>query len=128
MTLRRIVRRPPATIGEWPDDVPPLLRRLHAMRGAADHAQAHPRLAQLLAPELLGGIDAATSLLDAAIRSDRHIVVVGDSQARRFVSDGRFPWHPQRRATLAEVRQIGDVVLLRYALSPRVSADTTGET
>jgi 5-amino-6-(5-phosphoribosylamino)uracil reductase len=44
---------------------------------------------------------------------------VGDSRAPRFVSDGRFPWNPGRRATLADVRQIGDVVLLRYALSSR---------
>jgi 5-amino-6-(5-phosphoribosylamino)uracil reductase len=44
---------------------------------------------------------------------------VGDSNAPRFVSDGRFPWNAQQRATLAEVRQIGDVVLLRYALSHR---------
>jgi 5-amino-6-(5-phosphoribosylamino)uracil reductase len=44
---------------------------------------------------------------------------VGDSQAPRFVSDGRFPWHSGRRASLAEVKQIGDVVLLRYALSSR---------
>jgi 5-amino-6-(5-phosphoribosylamino)uracil reductase len=44
---------------------------------------------------------------------------VGDSSAPRFVSDGRFPWNAGRRARLAEARQIGDVVLLRYALSPR---------
>jgi len=44
---------------------------------------------------------------------------VGDSRAPRFVTDGRFPWHAGRRATLAEVRQLGDVVLLRYALSSR---------
>jgi 5-amino-6-(5-phosphoribosylamino)uracil reductase len=44
---------------------------------------------------------------------------VGDSSAPRFVSDARFPWNAGRRATLAEVRQIGDVVLLRYALSAR---------
>ena len=42
---------------------------------------------------------------------------VGDSRAPRFVGDGDFPWGPDNRATLAEVRQIGDVVLLRYALS-----------
>jgi 5-amino-6-(5-phosphoribosylamino)uracil reductase len=46
-------------------------------------------------------------------------IFVGDSSAPRFVSDGRFPWNAGRRATLAEVRQIGDVVLLRYALSRR---------
>ena len=37
----------------------------------------------------------------------------------RFVRDGRFPWSAERRAKLAEVCQIGDVVLLRYALSAR---------
>jgi riboflavin-specific deaminase-like protein len=50
-------------------------------------------------------------------------VFIGDSGAPRFVSDGRFPWNAGRRATLAEVRQIGDVVLLRYALSPRFRED-----
>ena len=44
---------------------------------------------------------------------------VGDSEAPRFVLDGRFPWNAGRRASLVDVRQIGDVVLLRYALSPR---------
>jgi len=44
---------------------------------------------------------------------------IGDSSAPRFVTDGRFPWNAGRRAAVAEVRQIGDVVLLRYALSPR---------
>ena len=48
---------------------------------------------------------------------------VGDSRAPRFVGDGAFPWGPKRRATLAEVRQIGDVVLLRYALSERFGAE-----
>jgi 5-amino-6-(5-phosphoribosylamino)uracil reductase len=46
-------------------------------------------------------------------------VFVGDSDAPRFVRDGVFPWNPGRRAELVEVRQIGDVVLLRYALSAR---------
>ena len=46
-------------------------------------------------------------------------VFVGDSEAPRFVRDGTFPWNTGRRATLVDVRKIGDVVLLRYALSPR---------
>jgi 5-amino-6-(5-phosphoribosylamino)uracil reductase len=48
---------------------------------------------------------------------------VGDSRAPRFVSDGHFPWNPDRRARLAEARQIGDVVLLRYALSTHFQTD-----
>jgi 5-amino-6-(5-phosphoribosylamino)uracil reductase len=74
-----------------------------------------------------GGGIVHTQFLTADLADELHLVVapffVGDSRARRFVSDGRFPWNPDRRATLAEVRQIGDVVLLRYALSARFSMD-----
>ena len=50
---------------------------------------------------------------------------VGEKGARRFVGEGRFPWNPGRRARLAETRQLGDVVLLRYALSERFSDAST---
>ena len=77
--IRRIRRRPDAEPGaDWPEHMPLLLRRVHAMRGASTHALAHPRLAQLPPPGLLTGIDAATTLLADAIARDRHIVVVGD--------------------------------------------------
>lgn len=70
-----------------------------------------------------GGGTVHTQFLTADLADELHLVIapffVGDSRARRFVGDGCFPWNPDRRATLAEVRQIGDVVLLRYALSPR---------
>jgi 5-amino-6-(5-phosphoribosylamino)uracil reductase len=46
-------------------------------------------------------------------------VFVGDSDAPRFVRDGIFPWNPARRAELVDVQKLGDVVLLRYALSSR---------
>jgi 5-amino-6-(5-phosphoribosylamino)uracil reductase len=74
-----------------------------------------------------GGGTVHTQFLTEDLADELHLVVapffVGDSRARRFVSDGRFPWNAGRRATLAEVRQIGDVVLLRYALSPRFQTD-----
>jgi riboflavin-specific deaminase-like protein len=70
-----------------------------------------------------GGGKVHTQFLTDDLADELQLVVapffVGDSRAPRFVTDGRFPWNPRRRATLAEVRQIGDVVLLRYALSPR---------
>jgi 5-amino-6-(5-phosphoribosylamino)uracil reductase len=70
-----------------------------------------------------GGGTMHTQFLTADLADELHLVVapffVGDSRARRFVDDGRFPWHPGRRARLMETRQIGDVVLLRYALSER---------
>jgi 5-amino-6-(5-phosphoribosylamino)uracil reductase len=70
-----------------------------------------------------GGGSMHTQFLTAGLADELQLVVapffVGDSRAPRFVSDGDFPWGPGHRATLAEVRQIGDVVLLRYALSER---------
>jgi 5-amino-6-(5-phosphoribosylamino)uracil reductase len=72
-----------------------------------------------------GGGTVHTQFLTADLADELHLVVapffVGDPRARRFVGDGRFPFNPGRRATLAEVRPIGDVVLLRYALSARFS-------
>jgi len=74
-----------------------------------------------------GGGCVHTQFLTEDIVDELQLVVapvfVGDSEAPRFVSDGTFPWNPGRRATLADVRQIGDVVLLRYALSSRFQAD-----
>jgi 5-amino-6-(5-phosphoribosylamino)uracil reductase len=74
-----------------------------------------------------GGGSLHTQFLTADLADELHLVVapffVGDSRAPRFVGDGCFPWHPGRRATLAEVRRIGDVVLLRYALSSRFRTD-----
>jgi 5-amino-6-(5-phosphoribosylamino)uracil reductase len=74
-----------------------------------------------------GGGKVHTQFLTDNLADELQLVVapffVGDSRAPRFVSDGRFPWNAERRAKLAEVRQIGDVVLLRYALSPRFGPD-----
>ncbi len=64
-----------------------------------------------------GGGSIHTQFLTADLADELDLVVapffVGDSRAHRFVGDGDFPWDHQRRASLAEVRQIGDVVLLR---------------
>ncbi|HKC27763.1 MAG TPA: dihydrofolate reductase family protein [Jatrophihabitans sp.] len=74
-----------------------------------------------------GGGSVHTQFLTAGLADELNLVVapffVGDSRAPRFVQDGDFPWNPGRRAELAEVRQIGDVVLLRYALSSRFCPD-----
>lgn len=74
-----------------------------------------------------GGGAVHTQFLSEDLVDELQLVVapifVGDSHAPRFVRDGLFPWNAARRAELVEVRQLGDVVLLRYALSPRF-ADT----
>ncbi len=73
-----IRRREQIDSGEWPAHIPPLLRRIHATRGAAGMEQAAPKLAQLLPPGDLSNIDAAVHLLADAIAEDRHVLVVGD--------------------------------------------------
>ena len=74
-----------------------------------------------------GGGTVLTQFLTADLVDELQLVIapffVGEPGARRLVDAGTFPWHPERRAPLAEVRQIGDVVLLRYALSPRFEPD-----
>jgi 5-amino-6-(5-phosphoribosylamino)uracil reductase len=70
-----------------------------------------------------GGATIHTQFLADGLADELQLVVapffVGDSRARRFVDDGPFPFCPGHPATLADVRRIGEVVLLRYALSPR---------
>ncbi|WP_405060313.1 dihydrofolate reductase family protein [Kribbella sp. NBC_01505] len=65
-----------------------------------------------------GGGTMHTQFLSAGLADEIHLVVapffVGDSTAPRFVNDGTFPQNPSNRMALAEVQQIGDVVLLRY--------------
>jgi 5-amino-6-(5-phosphoribosylamino)uracil reductase len=74
-----------------------------------------------------GGGKILTQFLTAYLADELHLVVapffVGDSRAPRFVGDGSFPWNPDRRAELAEVRQFRNVVLLRYAISDRFDQD-----
>ncbi|MDR1076758.1 MAG: single-stranded-DNA-specific exonuclease RecJ [Xanthomonadaceae bacterium] len=74
----QIRRRPPASQGQWPESLPPLLQRIYAARGALDLEQARPPLARLLPPDALSGLRTAVRLLSEAIDADRRIVVVGD--------------------------------------------------
>lgn len=70
-----------------------------------------------------GGGETLTQLLTQGLADELHLVVapvfVGDAAATRFVGTGVFPFSGTRRARLVESRTIGDVVLLRYALSQR---------
>jgi 5-amino-6-(5-phosphoribosylamino)uracil reductase len=74
-----------------------------------------------------GGGTMHTQFLTEDLADELHLVIapffVGDSRSQRFVGDGDFPWNAGRRATLVESRPIGDVVLLRYALSSRFCGD-----
>jgi len=123
VTAVEIVRRHSADVGEWPEHIPPLLRRVFGARGIADHQQAQLRLAQLHPPELLGGIGDAAELLIAAIARDAVIVITGD-----FDCDGATATAVAVRGLrLLGARQVRFLVPNRsthgYGLSPALVRD-----
>lgn len=68
-----------------------------------------------------GGEGVFTEFLTAGLADELHLVVapffVGDDTAPRFVRSGRFRSDAANRATLVEVRTIGNLALHRYLLS-----------
>lgn len=84
------------------------------------HDLAERGLARVL---LEGGGDLATQFLAAGLADELHLVIapffVGDPAAPRFALPGRYPHGPDDPMQLAEVCQLGEVVLLRYLLGTR---------
>jgi 5-amino-6-(5-phosphoribosylamino)uracil reductase len=74
-----------------------------------------------------GGQNTHTQFLAAGLADELHLVIapffVGDAGAPRFVGAAAFPWDSGHRMTLAEARQIRDVVLLRYLLTPSIAGE-----
>jgi 5-amino-6-(5-phosphoribosylamino)uracil reductase len=70
-----------------------------------------------------GGQAVRTQFLLAGLADELQLaiapVIVGDSRAPRFAGDGAFAADAGQRAQLAEVRQVGDMVVARYQLSSR---------
>ncbi len=74
--IRRREAHAPAAA--WPASVHPVLRRVYAGRGLQSPDEADLRLAGLLAPDRLGGIEAALDLLETALEQGWRLCVVGD--------------------------------------------------
>jgi 5-amino-6-(5-phosphoribosylamino)uracil reductase len=74
-----------------------------------------------------GGGTLHTQFLAEGLANEIHLAIapffVGDQQAPRFVNPGAFPQAAAHRAAhrmvVDEVRQIGDIVFIRYAVTPR---------
>jgi 5-amino-6-(5-phosphoribosylamino)uracil reductase len=79
-------------------------------------ADLHGRRVRRLLVE--GGAAVATAFLGAGLVDELHLAsapfLVGAAGAPRLAGAGRFPREAAGRAVLAEVRQLGDVVVLRY--------------
>ncbi len=74
-----------------------------------------------------GGQSIHTQFLAAGLADELQLVIapifVGDPDAPRFVGAAAFPCDSDHRMTLAESRQLGDVVLLRYLLTARALSE-----
>jgi 5-amino-6-(5-phosphoribosylamino)uracil reductase len=105
--------------------------------GAAEVIDAGdpPRLAAILADlgdrgvrRLMGegGASLGTQFLTGGYVDELQLVIapffIGDPAAPQFAAPGRYPHGPDHRMTLAEVRQVGGVVLLRYLLADEAHA------
>jgi riboflavin-specific deaminase-like protein len=70
-----------------------------------------------------GGARVLTGFLAAGLADELRLAVapffVGDSRAPRFVLDAALRWRPGHPARLLEARRLGEVAVLRYALSAR---------
>jgi single-stranded-DNA-specific exonuclease len=74
-------RRPAADDTHLPASLPPLLRRLYALRGVQGEQELERGVKGMLPWQQLDGIDAAVSLLQQALADGRRIMVVGDFDA-----------------------------------------------
>ncbi|HEI9837159.1 TPA: single-stranded-DNA-specific exonuclease RecJ [Serratia marcescens] len=74
-------RRPAADDTHMPASLPPLLRRLYALRGVQAEQELERGVKGMLPWQQLDGIDDAVSLLQQALADGRRIMVVGDFDA-----------------------------------------------
>lgn len=74
-------RRPAADDSHLPASLPPLLRRLYALRGVQAEQELERSVKGMLPWQQLDGIDDAVSLLQQALADGRRIMVVGDFDA-----------------------------------------------
>ena len=74
-----------------------------------------------------GGTAVRTQFLTLDLADELRLAIapllVGDSAAPRLAGDGVFRWTASHRAVLAGVSQVGDMAVLRYALSPGFDPD-----
>lgn len=72
-----------------------------------------------------GGAGLSRQFLIDGLADELQLVIapffVGDPGAPRFAGPGRYPFGPSHRMALAEAREVGTVVLLRYLLAGPVS-------
>lgn len=79
--MTTLQRRTPNPSISFPDDIPPLLRRVYSQRNIADASELSLGLSRLLLPDQLKGIEQAVEILRQAIEKDARILIVSDFDA-----------------------------------------------
>lgn len=77
----QLCRREAADASHLPASLPPLLRRLYALRGVKGEQELERSVKGMLPWQQLSGIDAAVAILQQALADGRRIMVVGDFDA-----------------------------------------------
>jgi len=79
---KTIVRRPPVAVpDDFPAELPPVLARAYAARQVSSARELDQSASALLPFSTLKGIDAATALLERALKEGWRVLVVGDFDA-----------------------------------------------
>lgn len=100
----------PVAPSGWPAHVHPVIQRVYAARGVCTPDGVEHRLARMLPPAMLGGMDRAVGLLMRAILDDRRIVIAGD-----YDCDGATGTAvAERGLRLLGARHVGHVVPNRF--------------
>ncbi|KEY59291.1 single-stranded-DNA-specific exonuclease RecJ [Serratia sp. DD3] len=82
MSIKTQLRRRKAADSRYlPASLPPLLRRLYALRGVQGEQELERSVKGMLPWQQLGGIEAAVTLLQQALTQRQRIMVVGDFDA-----------------------------------------------
>lgn len=116
-------RRAEVEFVPWADGTHPVLQRVYAARGLTRPQHAEMRLARMLSPDTLGGLETATGLLVDAMKAQQRLLVVGD-----FDADGATGTAVAVRGLrLLGAQQVGYRVPHRlrhgYGLSPELVED-----
>jgi riboflavin-specific deaminase-like protein len=107
--------------------------------GGGEGAGGRPELAAVLADlsrrgvrrlMVEGGADLSRQFLTGGLVDELQLVIapffVGDPGAPRFAGPGRYPFGPSHPMSLAEVRRLDPVVLLRYVLAASAAGPGDG--
>ncbi len=109
-----------------PASLNPVVARVLAARGVVDSEQVRLELRELLSPEGLLGIEAATDLLLRAVREGRRIVIAGDYDADGATGVALAVLGLRRLGAAYVDYVVPNRLTMGYGLSPELAREAAG--